>query len=635
MKKLNKILSVGLSLAMCVSMVAPAFAANFDDLQNAVNGEYGTPGVKIGDTGRYGYGNSLNEENTQYEIEAWDDGGTRRVELNADVEFDKDVDGNRDNGGIWFWRTDKEVAIELNGHDIDLNPGAELDAETGKFYDKAGNEVDDADLNQGTVLIVTGGSLTITDSEGTGKITGGNAWSNSKPGESYKDSTGTTGVGAVYVENNGSFTMEGGSVSGNRSQGPAICAENTDRAKDSSNLDVTLKGVTVENNYTEAGGTIYFRDHAGTVNATIEDCVITGNVAEGDAIDFGIYGKGQGLNATVTNTTITGNRVDKDDGRTYDHGGVALWQGDGKNLNVTFDGCTIQDNEGGCTGIYYDKRGEDGLTITDGNNTICGNGQVGNEGTSVTYQDGTTLDAMHTDKYWETLGGTEEEGTCVAAGSISYVCPFCKCPHTVETAMDPDNHDMGEWHTTKEPGPGVAGEEQRECMRGCGLVEVRPIDPLPIDPLPVYNPTPVTGDETEIEDVEVPLAGIFTRADAIGYLWEQTGKPEAELSTFADVPEDHQWAVAIGWAQDMGIAVADEDGNFRPDDLVLRSTEDIEGEFQEFLNRYAVFAGIELDEGELFIKLAGAADDVIMGEEAQVIFNDFFAKLAAALAQAA
>ena len=150
------------------------------------------------------------------------------------------------------------------------------------------------------------------------------------------------------------------------------------------------------------------------------------------------------------------------------------------------------------------------------------------------------------------------------------------------------------------------------------------------DPVP-----PVVVDEVELEDEDIPLAGIFTRADAIGYLWEQSGSPEWELSDFEDVPEDHQWAVAIGWAQAMGIAVADEDGNFRPDDLVLRSTEDVEGELQEFLNRYAVYAGIELDADELFIELTGAADDVIMGEEAQVIFDEFFAKLEAALAQAA
>ncbi len=153
-------------------------------------------------------------------------------------------------------------------------------------------------------------------------------------------------------------------------------------------------------------------------------------------------------------------------------------------------------------------------------------------------------------------------------------------------------------------------------------------------PVVIYPPV-----ETVIDEPEVPLAGLFTRADAIGYLWEQAGEPEAELSDFPDVPEDHDWAAAIGWAQDMGIALADKDGNFRPDDLVLRSVESLdvspEGELQEFLNRYAVYAGVELSADELFIELEGAWDDVIMGEDAQVIFDDFFAKLEAALNAAA
>ena len=139
------------------------------------------------------------------------------------------------------------------------------------------------------------------------------------------------------------------------------------------------------------------------------------------------------------------------------------------------------------------------------------------------------------------------------------------------------------------------------------------------------------GATTTIEDEETPLAGLFTRADAIGYLWEHTGSPEAELSDFEDVPEDHYWATAIGWAQDMGIALPDEGGNFRPDDLVLLTSDEPEGELQEFLNRYAVFAGIELEDGELFIELDSDDDGIIMGEEAQVIFDQFFAKLEASL----
>lgn len=93
--------------------------------------------------------------------------------------------------------------------------------------------------------------------------------------------------------------------------------------------------------------------------------------------------------------------------------------------------------------------------------------------------------------------------------------------------------------------------------------------------------------DVEIEYSTIPLADLFTRADAIGYLWEQTGSPDAELSDCPDVPEDHYWAVAIGWTQDMGIALPDEEGNFRPDDPVLRSSSEPEGELQEFLNRCA------------------------------------------------
>lgn len=160
-----------------------------------------------------------------------------------------------------------------------------------------------------------------------------------------------------------------------------------------------------------------------------------------------------------------------------------------------------------------------------------------------------------------------------------------------------------------------------------------PVNPaIPDDDIPLADGAAAT----TIEEEETPLAGLFTRADAIGYLWEQTGSPEAGLSDFPDMPEDHYWAVAIGWAQDMGIALPDEEGNFRPDDLVLLTSDEPEGELQEFLNRYAVFAGIELEEGELFIELEADDDGIIMGEEAQVIFDEFFAKLEVALeAQAA
>ena len=236
----------------------------------------------------------------------------------------------------------------------------------------------------------------------------------------------------------------------------------------------------------------------------------------------------------------------------------------------------------------------------------------------------------------------KEDATCTVNGhEAGKTCSVCGATEGQEV-IEATGHNYGDWTVVTPAAPGVEGLERRECQNeGCDafeeqMIAARPIE-IPDDDTPLANQP--DDDEVEIDDVDVPLAGIFTRADAIGYLWEQSGSPEWELSDFADVPEDHQWAVAIGWAQDMGIAVADEDGNFRPDNLVLRSVEDIEfspeGELEQFLNRYAVYAGIELDEGELFIELEGSWDDVIMGEEAQAIFDDFFAKLELALAQAA
>ncbi len=218
------------------------------------------------------------------------------------------------------------------------------------------------------------------------------------------------------------------------------------------------------------------------------------------------------------------------------------------------------------------------------------------------------------------------------------------CNGDGENGMVEEQHEFVNWHVTIPAKVGVEGEETGTCAH-CTATATRPIPALEGEENNGGNgggmtpPAIDTPDTVEIEDEAVPLAGLFTRADAIGYLWQQSGEPEAELSTFEDVPEDHVWAVAIGWAQDMGIEVADQEGNFRPDDLVLRWVEDHEaepeGELEEFLNRYAAFAGIELDADELFVELGGEPTDIVMGEDAQVIFDSFFAKLEEALEEQA
>lgn len=55
---------------------------------------------------------------------------------------------------------------------------------------------------------------------------------------------------------------------------------------------------------------------------------------------------------------------------------------------------------------------------------------------------------------------------------------------------------------------------------------------------------------TAIDDGEVPLAsGPVTRAEFIDYLWRHEGRPEGGECTFTDVAEDHEYVLALGWAQ--------------------------------------------------------------------------------------
>ena len=91
MKKLNKLTAVLLSLALCLGMVAPAFAASLDDLQDAINGGSGDTEENKIDDGYYGYGeNANNTEGNGWDIWAKDnDDGGRDIELKGDVTHEE------------------------------------------------------------------------------------------------------------------------------------------------------------------------------------------------------------------------------------------------------------------------------------------------------------------------------------------------------------------------------------------------------------------------------------------------------------------------------------------------------------------------------------------------------------------
>lgn len=558
MKKLGKILSVGLSLVLCASMVAPALAASFQDVQGAIDST---------------------EESGQSEdgIVTWatkDD--IRSVNLNGNVT-----------------REDGEGSINISG------------AAAGVILNLNGHTLDGGGKGGSVISVTNSASLTVNGAGEDGQkgtITGGNA---SRDG------------GGVDVSN-GSLTVKDSVITGNSAgSGGGVSVVNG---------SLTLENVDVSNNntkiktenkdgYGNGGGGI----SAIKSNVTLTNVTVTGNRADGIPDEYGDgfnggFGGGIEINqcgsVKMDNVNVSGNS--------------ALATGAGIDVNsagkLTMNNVTVTDNHAGAGGggMYIENS-----TVEMKNTAIYGNDAYdfyGNKQANDLALDGWRNVTVESDPE------TSVEGKGSLAG-------WTNCwPGENE---DPELGNLLE----------VSDEVWLDLVSRWAIPDDGDgDDDGPSGPSgPTTTPGGPTGGigdgTTTIEDEAVPLAGLFTRADAVGYLWQQAGEPEAALSDFEDVPEDHMWAVAIGWAQDVGIAVADQEGNFRPDDLVLRWVEDHEaepeGEFEEFLNRYAEYAGIELDADELFIELGGEPEDIVMGEDAQVIFDDFFAKLEEALEELA
>ncbi len=579
----RKGVAVGLSLALCASMVAPAFAAQV--LNNENKGQFiGENGALLGHDGNGGAGN-------QYDYE-----------LGESLELEKTL---MIGAGV-------SASIDLKGNDL-KHTGA-----------------------TGSVISVTGGGeLTLKDSAATtdekgnyvaGKVTGGKGTTDTV-GKAFWSAPYFSKVigGGVHVGEDSTFNMEGGIISGNTAEwGGGIGNHGT----------VVMTGGQITNNTSTTGGGVY----SGGKFTMENNSEISYNIAKGDA--GGVFNDGR---FTLNSGKITQNISGCNGGGVSESG---YWSVKAEDAGIfIMNGGEISYNQskesGG--GIFYEQKGSDthGFVMNGGKvvgNTaeegINGVANLANEDdATINYDNAFICNGDGENAVVKEQHEFSKDATDQGASGHSMKCAHC------DTAVA-EAHSYGSWETVTAARPGVEGLRKHACTV-CGHEETETIAALPVTggnggaAFPVID-TPAT---VEIEDEAVPLAGLFTRADAIGYLWEQAGKPEAELSTFEDVPADHVWAEAIGWAQDVGIAVADQEGNFRPDDLVLRWVEDHEaepeGELEEFLNRYAAFAGIELDAGELFVELGGEPTDIVMGEDAQAIFDSFFAKLEEALEELA
>ena len=225
MKKLNKILSVGLSLVMCAGMAAPAFA--MDISQEYINGLE----KQTNRSGQYDY-----------------------VELNSDegdtFNFLEDI---KTDYTLLFKNAGNDVVLDLNGFTVTKK-----------------NEE-----SKGSVILVKDADLTVNG--GGGVITGGMAYSNNG------SSTYSNNGGGIRIEN-GNLTVNDVTLKNNEAKlnGGAIEAFTTDKTD-----TVTLNNVTVTNNeVTGTGGGAVRVSGYGTVN--LDKVQIADNTSGGAGGGLGI-----------------------------------------------------------------------------------------------------------------------------------------------------------------------------------------------------------------------------------------------------------------------------------------------------------------------------------------------------------
>ena len=622
MKKLSKIVSIILSLALCLGMASPAFTASFSELQGAIDsGE----SVEREDYAEGATGSD------RYKIEASKDEETGAV----NIKLWEKVERTEEEKGISNSGSEKDVTIDLNGSDID-----------GKGQ-------------SGSVISVSNGSeLTIKDStaavdeEGSytfGKITGGN---------------GTSG-GGVRVEKDSTLTLESGAISGNTVQsGGAVYGGGVSVTGGSS---FAMNGGVIENNSANPGG----NSSGGGVYVKNGSFTMTGNaqILDNTASNGGGIFLDNGSSFSMENSTVSGNHAVKGSG-----GGISV---NSKGSEISISGSTISNNTAGHPeswgGFGGGISGNGSLTITDskisGNTANSGGGIQNNE--SVTLKDtevsgniaqnvgggvyngghftvesgtvtgntagnfgGGIFNSNHLDvnggsiannqagsgsgiynqrgewspgelaispdaeiadcvaddaKVFSHLGHVYKETVvrpdCVNEGSNTYTCT--KCGYEYIENIAPLGHVPGEAVHENEVAAQAGVDGSYDLVVRCTVCgEILSSEHVTIPALPPEEPeipenpeAPAIPDDgaddddgytpstTVIEDQEVPLAGLLPVAQLLEELRQYAEVPEAEL------PEDFKWldhefAQAIYWGLQEELVSDTEETPFNPEEIV-------------------------------------------------------------------
>lgn len=356
---MKKLLSVAVALSLCASLAAPAFAASFDDLQDAVSGNTET-GTRIEDSeheDHYGYDS---KEDGSYGVESWkNETGGRDVQLNEDVVYNE---GDKEDKNTTITIEDNDnVTIDLNGNSID-----------GGYKAADENGAGGSEGSKDSVITVDGGKLTIKDSseKQTGTITGGNA-----DGLYHENKVG----GGVYVDNGGKLTLDGGSITGNnaRENGGGVCVDEG---------EFTMNGGSITNNTTgNSGGGVYINTELaaqkkGKAEFVMNDGVISNNVA--GSLETGL-GSGGGIGAetqrqenfaytkgyesiVINGGTIEKNTAGGSGGGIFSNNGTIKIDGQ-DNAKVVISGNTAGNYGGGIYSANSETRIED--AVISGNKT--------------------------------------------------------------------------------------------------------------------------------------------------------------------------------------------------------------------------------------------------------------------------
>lgn len=537
MELVKKVVPIALSLALCASMVAPAFAAVALVKEEHIDSESGA--LLQNSEGNYDY------------------------YLDQDIDLDKTLVVNS-----------AGASIDLNGHEIALNKGMVItDATEAEVEMPDGGEP----VKGSVIAVEKGGTLTLSDSQGDGRITG-----------AYNNDI-TDPAGGVKVAG-GSFVMEGGTISGNvggQGGGVSVSEGGSFEMKDgliSENCAFEGGGVSVSgegSSFTMTGGTI--AKNAGTWGAGVSAGSMYhkggsaelkgGEIRENEAYSVSYSGNQEGYG-----------------------GGVFVWYG-----SADLCGTTIKENKAnGWGGALFVQSGSATIkdTIMTGNTAdIGGSGMNVYDGTvsieSLTFDDGEI--SCGAGSLLTGLNNIHREGYCFAGWSditddtLYRQDKITEDVDSVNLKIQWGTHTYDSGVVTAQPTDTSEGERTYTCT-ACGETRTETVPML-------TSPTTV-----EISDVDVPLAGPVLVKEVLEELYKHEGSPDGEDA-------EGEYDLAIAWAIENEIIDEEE---VDVEEIVTVAV------LRDILTNYIDFAGIEYTQ-----TLAGEDDDVVVdcGDILTALFN--------------